>query len=230
MLKQIPTTFQIQGKDTVPLRLVPYATGGAVSPVGLAQVLAMPDTILRAYAIETGTNNITPIPPKDWQVTANQRSATERPTNEACLVLPANTFVWLRDLELACDHYFMPDRREPGWTTGEREAFAISRSVYLDEELAKTLLEDVSAFFVPGLSPAPPPPPQKRQIQQEDRILDVLKALGFDPLKLPKEPPGRPGVKKQVRDRLANESIFRGGSIFDKAWDRLSYKKLIKRI
>lgn len=230
MLKQIPTTFQIQGKDAVPLRLVPYATGDAASPAGLAQVLALPDTVLQAYAIETGTNNITPIPPKDWQVTANQLSAAERPTNEACLDLPANTFVWLRDLELACDHYFMPDRQEPGWSAGEREAFAISRSVYLDDELAKTLLEDVSAFFVPGLPPASPPPPQKRQIQQEDRILDVLEALGFDPLKLPNDPPGRPGVKKQVRDMLANESIFRGGSIFGKAWDRLSDKKLIKRI
>lgn len=230
MLKQIPTTFQIQGKDAVPLRLVPYATGSAISPVGLAQVLARPDTILRAYAIETDTNNITPIAPKDWQVTANQLSAAERPTNEACLDLPANTFVWLRDLELACDHYFMPDRRESGWTAGEREAFAISHSIHIEEKLAKTLLEDVSAFCAPGLPLASPPSSQKRQIQQEEEIIDAIKALGYDPLMLPKNTPGQSGVKKEVKAKLGTKGIWAGSSVFNRAWERVSSKNMIARI
>ena len=231
MLKQIPATFQINGQDAIPLRLVPYATGGAVSPVGLAQVLALPDTILQAYAIQPGTNNVTPIPPKDWQITAKQLSAADRPTNEPCLDLPASTFVWLRDLDNACDHYFMPDRREPGWTPGERDAMQISSTVLLEEQLAETLWAGFPTFSGSGLpATSKQPSPIKRQIEQEDEIIQTLKDLGYDPMKLPKYTPGRPDFKRDVKVKIGTQGMWAGSSVFNKAWDRLGSKNRIARI
>lgn len=58
--------------------------------------------------------------------------------------------------------------------------------------------------------------PLQRQRHQESEILRVLHDLGYDPKSLPKNEPGKKGVKADVRSRL----IFPKG-VFDKAWERL---------
>jgi hypothetical protein len=68
--------------------------------------------------------------------------------------------------------------------------------------------------------------PVKRQIQQEDEILRIIRdVLKADPLKLPayKLKLGKKGIKAEVRSKLNWQ-----GTIFNKAWDRLREKNLLK--
>lgn len=58
--------------------------------------------------------------------------------------------------------------------------------------------------------------PLLQQLFQEQEILRVIGELSYDPKKLPKPEPGKPGVKAEVRQEL-NLSV----KVFDKAWERL---------
>lgn len=57
---------------------------------------------------------------------------------------------------------------------------------------------------------------------QEVAILDAIKAFGLDPLSLPKNSPGRPGIKRRIRGELQGSPLFKNREkAFDKAWERL---------
>jgi hypothetical protein len=56
---------------------------------------------------------------------------------------------------------------------------------------------------------------------QEEVILEELRALGYVPSSLPKNTPGKAGVKKTVQVKLANHPVFSGSKTFSKAWERL---------
>ena len=51
---------------------------------------------------------------------------------------------------------------------------------------------------------------------QEQQILHLLRAQGYEPTKLPKTAPGKKGVKLEIRDILKWQ-----GKRFDKAWERV---------
>lgn len=63
-----------------------------------------------------------------------------------------------------------------------------------------------------------PTRPLQRQRHQENEILRVIAELGFNAKVLPKDAPGKPGVKAAVRKELPGLSP----SVFNKAWERLS--------
>ena len=63
--------------------------------------------------------------------------------------------------------------------------------------------------------------PISRFAAQESAILAEILALGHIPTKLPGSPPGRPGVKAQVKAALGRSGIWSGPTVFGKAWDRL---------
>lgn len=70
--------------------------------------------------------------------------------------------------------------------------------------------------------PEPAAKPLQRQRHQEAEILRVLRELGHQPKALPKNVPGKPGVKAEVRGRLSFTV-----KVFNKAWERLSDGKEI---
>ncbi len=65
------------------------------------------------------------------------------------------------------------------------------------------------------------PQPRMKMREQEDAILAAIKELGFDPTAFPPKAPGKRGVKSEVRDRLADLTLFENRSAFKNAWDRL---------
>lgn len=67
--------------------------------------------------------------------------------------------------------------------------------------------------------------PQSRQRYQEQEILRVIKLLDCDPKSLPKDSPGKPGIKAKVRRQLQFSP-----SVFNKAWDRLSATREIIKL
>ncbi len=66
------------------------------------------------------------------------------------------------------------------------------------------------------------PAPLQRQQAQESAVLAQIKALGHDPQHLPKNQPGKRGVKADVRDALGDNPMLKDGTKFDKCWERLT--------
>lgn len=65
------------------------------------------------------------------------------------------------------------------------------------------------------------PRPVQRQHAQEQVIMRLIREAGHDPLRLPMNKPGKPGIKFHVRNLLMRDPIFTGSNVFDKAWERL---------
>ena len=62
--------------------------------------------------------------------------------------------------------------------------------------------------------------PVQRSAAQDAAILAEIRARKFDPLVLPKNQPGKPGPKAEIRAALIDSPLFKG-EVFDKAWERL---------
>lgn len=75
-----------------------------------------------------------------------------------------------------------------------------------------------------GVEPAKAEPakPLQRTAAQDAAILCEIQKLGYDPLALPKNPNGKPGVKAAIRAVLKGNSLFVGQSVFKHAWERLT--------
>lgn len=65
--------------------------------------------------------------------------------------------------------------------------------------------------------------PVQRSAAQDSQILAVIRKAGHDPLGLPVNEPGKPGVKAKTRAALSGTSqLFpKQSKVFDKAWERL---------
>jgi len=72
------------------------------------------------------------------------------------------------------------------------------------------------------LGKAGPAKPLQRTAAQDFAILCEIEKQGYDPLAVPKNPPGKPGAKAAIRTALSKNSLFTGGTVFDKAWERLT--------
>lgn len=57
--------------------------------------------------------------------------------------------------------------------------------------------------------------------EQENAILAMIRELDYDPKALPKNEPGRPGVKNKVFEKLQKHPLFNAKTALKKAWDRL---------
>lgn len=89
---------------------------------------------------------------------------------------------------------------------------------------------DMPEDLIKAPTKAKPQPPQDnlkqsrqlRQSAQEQAIVAQLKALGHDPKALPRTPKGKAGVRRDVRNAVRCDPIFRARTSFDKAWERVT--------
>lgn len=64
--------------------------------------------------------------------------------------------------------------------------------------------------------------PKQRSEAQDEAILKALRQMGHDPQRLPRNPPGKAGVKSQVWALLrTNKQVFGTYKVFKTAWQRL---------
>lgn len=56
---------------------------------------------------------------------------------------------------------------------------------------------------------------------QENVILAKLRELNFEPTRLPKNEPGKPGAKAKVKKALGTQGMWAQSTVFSKAWERL---------
>ncbi|APW46544.1 hypothetical protein [Rhodoferax antarcticus] len=79
----------------------------------------------------------------------------------------------------------------------------------------------VTAVTTPATA-VPVAKPVQRSAAQDAAVLAALKAMGIDPLAVPKNEAGKAGTKAKVRAAIASNALFTGTTVFDKAWERLS--------
>ena len=75
----------------------------------------------------------------------------------------------------------------------------------------------------PVVEASKPMKPVQRGTAQDAGILDAIRTAGLDPLALPKNKPGKPGIKANIRALLVgkHDAFPKEGKQFDKAWGRL---------
>jgi hypothetical protein len=90
-------------------------------------------------------------------------------------------------------------------------------------ELLGVGVEIQSSVPATGTQPqAATPKPVSRAAAQDAAILAAIADAGHNPLELPANKPGKPGVSSAVRKALKGNSLFVGSTVFGKAWERLS--------
>jgi len=67
--------------------------------------------------------------------------------------------------------------------------------------------------------------PLQRSAAQDREILAAIKQAGHKPLMLPVNDSGKPGVKAAICEALKDNKLFAGGTVFNKAWERLRRAK-----
>lgn len=65
------------------------------------------------------------------------------------------------------------------------------------------------------------PAVRRKMRDQEHAILHALVELGYTPESLPRNTPGKPGVKSRTRAALSGNPLFTAERAFDKAWEQL---------
>jgi hypothetical protein len=65
---------------------------------------------------------------------------------------------------------------------------------------------------------------------QQMAIFAEIEKLSYDPLRLPKDEPGKGGVTAEIRSKLVGTELFLTRNIFDTVWDKLSKEKIIVKL
>jgi hypothetical protein len=87
--------------------------------------------------------------------------------------------------------------------------------VILTAEISRIKAEQVQADGGDSIKPV------QRSAAQDAAIISALKTLGHDPKRLPKNAPGKPGVRSEVWAILKkNSKTFSSTKVFTNAWER----------
>lgn len=76
--------------------------------------------------------------------------------------------------------------------------------------------------------PVAPKRARVKGLEEECAIIETIRQLGIDPAKVPRNPPGKPGVKAAVRKILSKRhDLFTYDGSFNKTWEDLRREKRI---
>ncbi len=186
--------LSIGGHDAVPVRAVPYITGGHISPLGIVQVLLDPNQHILGHALRA-TGEVTTMLPKNWdQFKQSIKSLGEKDSQTlsaaTVALLPPSVFVHLADLERVYEDNYLPAREDlVAYTPAEREDFQMQFCAYIPEDLVPSVLEGfpalrvsanpTSATSTAAISTAITAP-ESPHIPEAERRLALLRSMGGD--------------------------------------------------
>jgi hypothetical protein len=110
----VNAVLTINGDAIVPVRAIPFVTGGDMGPRCLASILSDPEQNFLAYVLWPN-NVVTPMLPKHWrqykaQLSASSPDAPDLYTQTELAILPASTFVYWEGLWRTHEVNFLPPR------------------------------------------------------------------------------------------------------------------------
>lgn len=148
--------------------------------------------------------------PKDWQKDMLRDNRTAPQLEFPCT--PAKLLQFI-DTAIGIHNFSVPD----AFRLAVVQQATLPVSSQIAEPTAPALVESNGETPESNERPSSAAKPLPAQRFQEQEILRVIKELGYDPKGLPKDSPGRNGVKAEVRARLNFTTL-----VFNKAWERLS--------
>lgn len=216
----INAVLSLNGEKIVPVRAIPFVSGGDMNPRYLAGILSEPKHCFLAFVL--GPNDlVTQMLPKTWKQYQDQLAVIATDANNLDLVnrttlnvLPASTFVYWEALWRTHEALFLPSREEIYESPPEEHGnYELQPIANIPRALDELVFE--------GFIDRPKIKPVSRTAAQDQEIIALLKGKGFSPDSLPKNDPGKPGVKAVIRDALGKGEMWSGTTVFDKAWERL---------
>lgn len=146
----------------------------------------------------------------------------------------------LRRINAPCANLYMPDYNLLGMYGETTTPQAINQwlestgSPHRFPEAVGAPVAPVDEVPAPQASPEPVQAAPARRVLasnlQDAAILAAIREAGYDPLALPKNSPGKPGVKAAIRSALvgrAGTPFPEFGRQFDKSWERLREREEI---
>jgi len=228
----VDTVIKVNRQKVVPVRAIPFITGGAIGPMAIAQLLADPDQGVTAHLVNIGRCS-TPMQPREWKVVQQRLDCLPaRNVNLAetstLAVIPSGTYIHVESLHRLYEHNYLD--REDAHEMSSMERFDLQ--LFFEANIPQDLIEFVFAGFSRPTAKAAivTTPPEQTPLQtqpvsrlkaQDDQIISKIIALGLDPKRLQKNMQGKSGVKADIRAALGDKGIWAGTTVFDKAWERL---------
>jgi hypothetical protein len=236
--------IQIHGREAIPVRALPWLTAWEFSAQGVAEALAHDNgyesfASMEAYRLEDGAIQTVRI--GEWlnSVTIRIEEFAERDLPQAeweklsLAALPAGVFVWRDEWEPTYNRSpYGPDALAALGDAADEEDVAM-RTLNFRPHIPPELVQLVMEGFTQGEATAPASDkevwPVQRSTSQDAAIMNAIREARCDPLKLPKPPQGKRGIKAEVRAALVGKNpLFpKVGTQFDKAWERLRSQREI---
>lgn len=143
----VNSVLTIHDQEIVPVRAIPFVTGGDMGPRCLASILADPEQNFLAYVLGP-KNAITPMLPKHWrqykaQLSSKGPNAPDLYTRTELVILPASTFVFWEDLWRTHEVNFLPPRELiAGLSDLEQSNCELEPNARIPKELVKLVFDD----------------------------------------------------------------------------------------
>jgi hypothetical protein len=144
----VNVVLTLNDKEIVPVRAIPFVTGGDMGPRCLASILFEP--VHDFWAFTLGADNaVTPIAPKNWLqykalLSTAGSDSSDLYVQSTLEILPASTFVYWEGLWRTYEANFMPDREVIyGLPPIERENYVLKKC----PDIPELLVESVFAGF-----------------------------------------------------------------------------------
>lgn len=160
MMIHLNAVLTINGDKVVPVRAIPFVTGGDMGPRCIASILADPEHNLLAQVL--GPNNsVTPMLPKHWrqyvaQLSANGSSAPDSYTRTELEILPASTFVYWEGLWRTHEVNYLPPREQiAGLSEIEQSNCELEPIVRIPEALETLVFEGFPSIVIGSVGAGP---------------------------------------------------------------------------
>jgi hypothetical protein len=209
--------LQFGEDEIVPIRAVPFVTAD-IGPRRLASILSTPGLSLEAFVLAQDGKAILMFP-KEWtqflgRLSPNGKAAPDLVDTATLKVLPSSTFVYRENLWRTYEDLFLPDRETLHLDSpGEQQNCMLQWIANIPIGLVDLVFEGFSEKIMKK--------PVSRADAQDQEILALLTAKGYEPKNLPVNSPGKRGVKAEIRDAIGDHGMWAGTTVFVKAWDRL---------
>lgn len=157
----VNAVLTLNGKEIVPVRAIPYVTGGDIDPSTLVGILQETEQPLWAYVHEEN-GTVTRMLPKNWKHYGDALAATgqsERSLiNQASIgILPPSTFVYWDMLWGKHEAYFLPPRDVIDvCSVNEKENYELQPNAIIPKELVALIFEGFEALATTAAAPPKP--------------------------------------------------------------------------
>lgn len=238
----------IDGREAVPVRAIPLLTNWeTMSPDRVALALSWDEDAIGFEGLQAlHLDAARKVVPATWwanmlwpklralssEIKAHEVSidaGRQLWRDKSLPLLPAGVFVWKDEFEpMHRSRYLLGRGRRVNKSGDAMDVDELERHASLDfdpfipdPEMQRLVMEGFEPSAGLNSHNKVSEKPLQRSAAQDAAILAAIRDAGYDPVTLPVNEPGKPGVKAKIRKTMTANTIFVGTKVFDRAWERL---------